>query len=80
MMAEMHPVKKVTSEKNKVFAGVCAGISYACGIKLDIIRALMILALVLCTPRFAIIGYIIAAIILPEWDELPEDYSERTGD
>ena len=79
-MSDTKPVKKVPFEKNKVFAGVCAGVSYATGIEVWIIRAICLIAFFALTPGPVIIGYIVAALVLPEWDELPADYSDRTGD
>ena len=75
-MSESKPLKKVRFRK-EVFSGVCAGIAYSTGVSVFIIRLLTLVSFFVFTPATVIIVYVLAAIILPEWDTLPEDYVDR---
>lgn len=61
-----------------LWGGVCAGIAYKIGCHSWIIR----LSLIGCTLIFPITAviYFVLCFILPEWDDLPKDYSKVTGD
>jgi len=75
-MSDSKPLKKVRFGK-EVISGVCAGIAYSTGVNVFIIRLLTLASFFVFTPATVIIAYIIAAILLPEWDAVPEDYEKR---
>ena len=76
MFEDTRPLKKIRSGK-QVFGGVCAGFAYASGINVIIIRIVAIALMAVFSPPAVVIFYVVAAVILPEWTDLPEDYAYR---
>jgi phage shock protein PspC (stress-responsive transcriptional regulator) len=61
----------------ETLAGVCSGVAYWIGAPEWVARVAMV-GLVFLS-NWAIVGYIVLAICLPDWEQLPEDYAQRVG-
>ena len=75
-MSDNKPLKKLRFEKETI-SGVCSGIAYAAGMNVLFVRFLWVISIFVFTSAAPIIVYLLVAIILPEWNALPEDYEER---
>ena len=67
-MSDLRKIKLVKSRTNKMLTGVCGGIGELLGIDPTIIR--LILAALSLAGGTGIILYIIAAVIIPEDDDI----------
>ena len=67
-MSDLRKIKLVKSKKNKMLTGVCGGIGELLGIDPTIIR--LIWAALSLAGGTGIILYIIAAVIIPEDDDI----------
>jgi len=67
-MSDLRKIKLVKSRKNKMLTGVCGGIGELLGIDPTIIR--LIWAALSLAGGTGIILYIIAAVIIPEDDDI----------
>lgn len=63
-------MKKIVRSSDKKLAGVCAGIAEYFNIDPTIIRLIVIVALIATAFAPVAIGYLIAAIIIPEESEV----------
>lgn len=66
------PIKKIPDAG---FFGVCAGIAYSLGIQTWMVRLLFVVLYLYFTTAI-IIPYFIIALLLPEWNDTPEDYTD----
>ena len=66
--------KKITEKK--IVAGVLAGFAYSFGLKTWLVRAAYILLGVFTGLVPAVVIYAILAVMMPQWDKTPENYSE----
>lgn len=69
---KFRPVRRVKQEAE--IAGLCAGLAYAVGAHVAVIRFLMLMATFL-HPAVVLV-YVIGAVVMPKWPEVPHDYAQ----
>lgn len=68
----MNKMKRMTAE-HKVIGGVCAGIAYVFEIPTLIVRLIFVMSLL---GGVGPLPYLLLWLVIPEWDEAPDDYED----